>query len=79
VKKNILGVGNFPPYFSTRGGRNSAVHIFFARLLAFAFALAAIGFWLFPFPPLLAQFELIRLGIFIGLILAALGLFSIKS
>ena len=77
MKKNILGVGNFPPYFSTRGGRNSAVHIFFARLLAFAFALAATGFWFYPFLPLAAQLELIRLGIFIGLVLTALALFSI--
>ena len=79
MQKNILGVGNFPPYFSTRGGRNSAVHIFFARLLALAlaFALAANGFWFFPFPPLSAQLELIRLGILIGLVLIALGLFAI--
>jgi len=77
MQKNILGVGNFPPYFSTRGGRNSAVHIFFARLFALAFALAATGFWFFPFPPLSAQLELIRLGILIGLVLIALGLFAI--
>ena len=29
MQKNILGVGNFPPYFSTKGGSYSAVHIFF--------------------------------------------------
>ena len=81
MQKNILGVVNFPPYFSTRGGSFSAVLIFFIRLLALAlalaFALAAIGFWFFPFPPLAAKLELIRLGIFIGLVLTSLGLLSI--
>jgi len=76
MQKNILGVGNFPPYFSTKGGSCSAVHIFFKRLCALAFALAAIGFWFFPFPPLTPALELIRLGIFIGLALSALWLFA---
>ena len=77
MQKNILRVVNFPPYFSSRGGSFSAVLIFFTRLLAVAFVLAAIGFWFFPFPPLAAKLELIRLGIFIGLVLTSLGLFSI--
>mgnify|MGYP005650842619 CR=1 FL=1 len=59
-----------------KGGSFSAVHIFFKRLCALAFALAAMGFWFFPFPPLTPALELIRLGIFIGLALSALWLFA---
>ena len=44
MQKNILGVVNFPPYFNSRGGSFSTVLIFFTRLLAVAFVLAAIGF-----------------------------------
>lgn len=77
MQKNILGVVNFPQYFSNRGGSFSAVLIFFTLLLAVAFVLTAIGFWFFTFSPLAATLELNRLGIFIGLVLTALGLFAV--
>ena len=77
MRRNILGVGNFPPFFSTRGGSKPAVHIFFIRILAFAFCFAAIGFWFFPMFPLTAALELVRLGIFLGLVLMALFLFAV--
>lgn len=77
MRRNILGVDNYLPFFSTRGGRKPAVHIFFIKILAFAFLFAAIGFWVMPIFPMTATMELVRFGVLLGLVVIALFLFAL--